>query len=211
MGMRKSWLWVKLPRNQWKKRVHRDPAMPGFWRGYSKKVVFSLLPSEYRTRAPSVSAPNFSLVILVVTDLCLQILVNTTSMCIWVLSLKMIAFCFLDVWKSWGRCFSWQQIKQSESSESHSPNRWKKVVAAVFLEGVRWRHKLLNTRGPSVSLRALVTKLNSEALVKQMYATMQANACDMTSRCIPHCNWMNATLPNYTYYNANSWFQHCKR
>ena len=120
-------------------------------------------------------------------------------------------FVFLDVWKSWGRCFSWQQINQSESSESHSPNRWKKVVAAVFLEGVRWRHKLLNTRGPSVSLRALVTKLSSETLVKQMYATRQANACDIRSRCIPHCNWMNATLPNYTYHNANSWFQHCKR
>lgn len=143
--------------------------------------------------------------------ICLQILANTNSMCIWVLSLMMGAFCFLDVWKSWVRCFSWQQIKRSESSEGHSPNRWKKVVAAVLLEGVRWRHKLLNTRGPSVSLRALVTKLNSEALVKHMYATMQANACDMTSRCIPHCNWMNATLPNYTYYNANSWFQHCKR
>ena len=89
-----------------------------------------------------------------------QILVNTTSMYIWVLSLKMSAF--LNVWKSWGRCRSWQQIKQSESSGGHSPNRWKKVVAAVFLEGTRWRHKLLNTRGPSVSLRALVTKLNSE-------------------------------------------------
>ena len=47
-----------------------------------KKVVFSLLPSEYRTRAPSVSAPIFSLVILAFIDLCLQILVNATSVCI---------------------------------------------------------------------------------------------------------------------------------
>ena len=36
-----------------------------------KKVVFSLLPSEYRTRAPSVSAPIFSLVILVFINSCL--------------------------------------------------------------------------------------------------------------------------------------------
>lgn len=56
--------------------------MPGFWRGYLKKVVFSLLPSEYRTRAPSVRTPIFSLVILVFIDLCRQILVSTTSMCI---------------------------------------------------------------------------------------------------------------------------------
>ena len=47
-----------------------------------KKVVFSLLPSDYRIRAPSVSAPIFSLVILVFIDLRLQILVTTTSMCI---------------------------------------------------------------------------------------------------------------------------------
>ena len=45
--------------------------MPGFWRGYLKKVVFLLLPSEYRTRAPGVSAPIFSLVILVFIDSCL--------------------------------------------------------------------------------------------------------------------------------------------
>ena len=57
MGMRRSWLWVKLPQNQWKTHVQRYPAMPVFWRGYLKKVVFSLLPSEYRTRAPSVRTP----------------------------------------------------------------------------------------------------------------------------------------------------------
>ena len=39
--------------------------------GYLKKVVFSLLPSEYRPRAPSVRAPIFSLVILVFIELCL--------------------------------------------------------------------------------------------------------------------------------------------
>ena len=112
MGMRRSWLWVKLPQNQWKTRVQRDPAMPGFWRGYLKKVVFSLLPSEYRTRAPSVRTPSFSLVILVFIDLCRQILVSTTSMCIWVSSLKMGALCFfLGVWKSCARFFSWQQIR----------------------------------------------------------------------------------------------------
>ena len=44
---------------------------PGFWRGYLKKVVFSLLPSEYRPRAPSVRAPIFSLAILVFIELCL--------------------------------------------------------------------------------------------------------------------------------------------
>ena len=50
--------------------------------GTKKKVVFSLLPSDYRIRAPSGSAPIFSLVILVFIDLRLQILVTTTSMCI---------------------------------------------------------------------------------------------------------------------------------
>ena len=34
MGMRRSWLWVKLLRNQSKTRVQSDLAMPGFWRGY---------------------------------------------------------------------------------------------------------------------------------------------------------------------------------
>ena len=52
--------------------------MPRFWRGYLKTVVFSLLASEYRSRAPSVSAPILGLVILVFIDLCLQILANTT-------------------------------------------------------------------------------------------------------------------------------------
>ena len=59
-----------------------------------KKVVFSLLPSEYRTRALSVSAPIFSLVILVFIDSCLPNFSQHYFNVYLSFSLKMIAFCF---------------------------------------------------------------------------------------------------------------------